>query len=355
MNTSELLKIRLHNQLLADHVINEPHKIVSWFGAMQSQSLEMAKWAIGSRLEGSTVSTIENALNTGKIIRTHILRPTWHFVAAEDIHWMFELSNPRIKPVYISYCRMIGVEETIIYKSIDILEKALTGNKHLTKEEISEILLHKNIKTDNHLLNMIIGRAEMEGIICNGKLRGNKQTYTLLQEWVPEKNKLSKEEALECLARKFFSSHSPATLQDFVWWSGLTVTEARKAIELIKNDFISEEINGRIFWMKNNISVPDKTEISALLLPPFDEFVVSYKDRSEIIEDQHYSKVMTKNGLFSPTIMLNGQIIGSWKKINTKNGIKIELSFFEKTNIKTQSLFKKEIKRLEAFYNNSSI
>lgn len=351
MNTSELLNLRLNNHLLADHAMKEPHEIVSWSGAMQSQAFDMAKWAIGARLKGSKVSTIEDALNTGKIIRTHILRPTWHFVASEDIHWMFELSNPRVKPMYISYCKMRGVDESFIYKTIPILEKALAGNKHLTKEEISGIFDKKNIEKDYGIINMILGRAEMEGIICNGKIINNKQTYTLLEEWVPKKNSITKEEALERLARKFFSSHSPATLQDFAWWSGLTVGESKQALEFIKNDFISEEINGRIFWIKNDFIISKDNNTSALLLPPFDEFVVSYKDRSEIIEDHHYSKVMTKNGLFSPTIMLNGKIVGSWKKIKKNNKIQIELSFFEKTSQKTKSLFKKEIKRVETFYN----
>lgn len=350
MTTAELLNIRLYNQLLSTHELKKPSEIVSWMGAMQSQALEMAKWAIGARLDNKVVKDIEEGLNTGEIIRTHILRPTWHFVSAEDIHWIFDLSNPRLKSVYQSYCRMSGADESTVNRAVPVLEKVLTDGKHLTKEEISDALQTQNLTLDSTHLNMALCYAEMEGLVVNGKLRGSKQTFTLLQEWAPRKAALSKEEALERLARKYFTSHGPATVHDFVWWSGLSVTECRQGVEAIKADFICETINGRDFWMKNIIKVPSAGEDSALLLPPFDEFVVSYKDRSEIIEAGHHGKVMTKNGIFSPTVMLNGEIIGSWKKIAKKGLPKVELSFFEKTSKTKQELFKSGIERVEAFY-----
>jgi len=181
-------------------------------------------------------------------------------------------------------------------------------------------------------------------------LRGNKQTFTSLGEWVTRKQTLQKEDALERLSRTYFNSHGPATIQDFAWWSGLSLTECKLGIKMIEDDFICETINGRDFWMKNDIQTLPVNGVSALLLPPFDEFVVSYKDRSEMINETHYGKVMTKNGLFSPTIMLDGKIIGSWKKIKKKDVIQIDLSFFEKMPRKIQALFDSEIERLKLFY-----
>lgn len=350
MNTLELLKIRLYNQLLADHSLKQPLEIVSWMGAMQSQSLDLAKWAIGVRSEGKTVKDIDALLNSGKVIRTHILRPTWHFVTADDIHWMYDLSNPRLKPIYRSYAKMRQVDDELIYKAIPILVKMLEGNKHLTKQEITEIFISQKKVFDIHTLNQIINYAEMEGLVVNGCVKGKEQSFTLLEEFAPRKETITKDEALERLARKYFSSHAPATIQDFSWWSGLSLTECRQGIDSIKQSLVCESVNGREFWMKNDISVPQTENDSALLLPPFDEFVVSYKDRSELIEDVHFGKVMTKNGLFSPTIMLNGEIVGSWKKTMKKGAPKIELSFFVKTPKKVQALFDPEIKRLENFY-----
>lgn len=379
MNTTELLQIRLHNQLLSTHNLKDSHEVVSWMGAIQSQALDQAKWAIGARLENNDMTDIEEALNRGKIIRTHILRPTWHFVSADDIHWMFDLSNPRLKPVYRSYAKMQGIDESLVYRVVPVLEKVLSGGKHLTKQEIGEALTTYDLTVDD-LLKHAISFAEMEGLLVNGRLKGNKQTFTLLGEWVPGKKAIHKEEALERLARKYFTSHGPATIPDFCWWSGLSLTECRQALEMIKADFVCETINGRDFWMRNDIKVPATDKDSALLLPSFDEFLVSYKDRSEVLEETYYGKVITKNGIFSPTIILNGEIIGTWKKVNRKsrenqncsdilkkqkdqkslkssidkeiqkNRPRIELLFFEKTSKKKQDLFKSEIERLENFY-----
>lgn len=354
MDTIELLNIRLFNQLLAGHHLKEPQEVVTWMGAMQSQTLDMAKWAIGSRLENKTVKDIDEALNTGQVIRTHILRPTWHFVSAGDIYWMNELTGPRLKPAYRSYVKTFGGDESLILSSVNVIGELLTGGKHLTKQEIGNALLTRDIQLDDPHLKMAISYAEIEGVLVNGRLNGNKQTFTLLEEWVPRTPSISKEEALERLARKYFTSHGPATLQDFVWWSGLSLTEGRKSLESIKPEFICESVNGRDFWMKNDIQCPPSNGDAPLLLPPFDEFVVSYKDRSEIIEEIHYGKVMTKNGLFSPTILMNGEIIGSWKKVSRKGSPQIELSLFGKPTKRKQDLFKSQIRRLEKFYSTES-
>lgn len=349
MTTPELLNIRLYNQLLISHDLTEPQEVVSWMGAMQAQALDIAKWGIGVRLGGRTVKDIEEALNTGKVIRTHILRPTWHYVAAEDHRWMFDLSNPQIKPIYVGYCKTVGADESEILRDIPLVEKALSDGKHLTKEEIGDLLESHKIM-DSQLVNLILYRAEMEGIICNGRVQGSKQTYTLLDGWVPRQPELCREEALERLARRYFTSHGPASIPDFAWWSGLSITDCRKAVGTIRHDFVCESLNGREFWMRNDIKTPPAGTVSALLLPSFDEFVVSYKDRSEIVRETHYEKVITKNGVFSPTAMLDGEVVGAWKKTIKKKAPSIELSFFEKTPQKIQRLFEPEIKRLKEFY-----
>lgn len=350
MNSTELLNIRLYNQLLSTHEMKEPHEIVSWMGAMQSQALGMAKWAIGSRLVNKHEKDITDALNTGKIIRMHTLRPTWHFVSAEDVHWMNELSYSRLKPVYRSYAKSLGADESLLYRYIPLIEELLSGGKHLSKQEIGNALAESGVFLDDNHLKLSLYFAELEGIIVNGELEGSRQTFTLLDEWAPRVSDISREEALERLARKYFTSHGPATLQDFAWWSNLSITECRQAMEMISPDFIRELINERECWMRNDTRTPPSNHASALLLAPFDEYVVSYKERSEMIEVAYYSKVITKNGIFSPTIMLNGEVIGSWKKSMKKNVPQITLTFFEKVPKKTIALFQPEIKRLEKFY-----
>ncbi len=350
MNPDELLHIRLYNQLLNLHELKTSREVVAHMGAMQSQALEMAKWAIGSRLQNHTVKSVTESLNRGEVIRTHILRPTWHFVAAEDLRWIYDLSYPRLKPVYRSYAKMLGADETVLYRYIPLIEELLSGGRHLSKQEMGDALTRRGVLLDDDHLSLLLSFAELEGLIVNGELNGNRQTFTLLEEWVPRTAPMSREESLERLARKYFSSHGPATLQDFTWWSGLSITECRQAVEMIRPDFILEKINGRECWMPNSICTPPSDHDLALLLAPFDEFVVSYKDRSEIIEETHYRKVITKNGIFSPTVMLNGKIIGSWKKSMKKNVPQVTLTFFEKVSKKTIHLFQPEIERLEKFY-----
>lgn len=350
METNDIRRIRLYNQLLAGNEMQTPQEVVRYMGAMQAQAFDMAKWAIGIRLKDGTNTGVEEAINTFKIVRTHILRPTWHFVSAEDIYWMIELTGPRLRPIYEGYGKSGGVDTDYVFRNFPLVEKLLDTNLCLTRQEIVSHLADQGVETSSSHVNQIMAYGEYEGLICSGPVKNNKHTYCLMRKHVPKVLSLHKEEALERLARRFFTSHAPATLQDFVWWSGLTMTDARKGVEFIKDHFISEEINGRTFLMPADIRVPDKAEASALLLPPFDEYVVSYKDRSEIIEDRHYAKVMTKNGLFSPTVMYNGEIIGSWRKINKNKKTDVELSFFTKPSKKTESLYMSAIHQVKEFY-----
>lgn len=350
MKVTDILIIRLHNQLLAGNQFTHPAQIVAWLGAMQSQNYEMAKWGIGVRLPGITNKQVEDAINKGEIVRTHILRPTWHFVAAEDIHWMLELTAARIKPAYEGYAKMRGVDEAFIKKGVELLPGLIEQHGHLTRIEISEHLIRLGLEVNEvHDVSYVVSKAELEGIVCSGEVRGSKQTYALLHQRVPRKVNLAKEEALEKLARKYFSSHGPATLDDYVWWSGLTKTDARKGIELIKHDFICEEIDGKQYWMRNDIQTPSSEKPLFHLLPAFDEYVVSYKYREEMIDKAYYRKVLTINGIFSPTIHYNGKIVGSWKRVVKKDKVVAELNFFDTTSKKVQGMFGKTIKAYQDF------
>ena len=348
MRPTDILKIRLYNQLLAGNKFTCPAEIVSWLGAMQSQNYEMAKWGIGVRLPGTTSQQIEKAFNEGDILRTHVLRPTWHFVIPEDIHWMLELTAPRIRRSFDGYIRMSGVKSETIHKGQDIAMLILEEYGHLTRQQLAEHLLLRGVELPEvRGLSYLMMNAEIDGLVCSGQIMGTQHTYALLNQRVPKKKVLSKEEMLEKLARKYFSSHGPATLDDYQWWSGLIKTDAKKGIESIKDDFISEEINGKTYWMPNDIQTPPGN--MSHLLPAFDEFVVSYKDRSEIIDETYYRKVLTINGLFSPTIHYNGKAVGTWKAVANKKETGAQLSFFETTPEKIQERFDKQIKNYEIF------
>ena len=266
--------IRLQNQQLLNPLFCQPKELVSWLGAMQAQNYSMVKWAVGMRLKSATIQTVEEALRKGEILRTHVMRPTWHLVAAEDIRWMLKLSAQRIKSANDSFAKGYNLEITdeLYAKSYNLLEKILCGNKSLTKQEIAEHFCCSGIlvEADNHRMTRFMVRAEQEGIVCSGEDKGGKYTYALLEERVPPVPEITKDEALARLARSYFRSHAPAVLQDFIWWSGLPVSEAKQAIYLIESELTAEQWNGQTWYVHEACRTRGKVSGRFHLLPSYD-------------------------------------------------------------------------------------
>ena len=294
--------IRLQNQQLLNPLFCQPKELVSWLGAMQAQNYSMVKWAVGMRLKSATIQTVEEALRKGEILRTHVMRPTWHLVAAEDIRWMLKLSARRIKSANDSFAKGYDLEITdeLYAKSYNLLEKILCGNKSLTKQEIAEHFCCSGIlvEADNHRMTRFMVRAEQEGIVCSGEDKGGKYTYALLEERVPPVPEITKDEALARLARSYFRSHAPAVLQDFIWWSGLPVSEAKQAIYLIESELTAEQWNGQTWYVHEACRTRGKVSGRLHLLPSYDEYLLGYKDRTDVLPKEHYPKAFTNNGLF---------------------------------------------------------
>lgn len=349
MNPDDISTLRLNNQQISATNLKTPKELVGWMGAMQSQDFNQAKWAIGLRLPHLTEAQIESAFNNGEIIRTHLMRPTWHFVSADDIYWMLELTAKQIKSTTKSRNRDLGLTEIVLGKSKEILAKILAGNQAMTKEEISTRLNESGISTEEQRLYHILMEAEIDSLICSGAMQGKKQTYALLEERVPVKRKLTKDEALPLLAKKYISSHGPATLSDFVWWSGLPVADARNALEMNKPTLISETIDSEIYWFAEPVSIPSPPPDSVYLLPAFDEYLISYKNRSAAITIDHHKKAISSNGIFRPVIVVNGQISGLWKRTIKKDTVWIQPDHFRPHNKKEESLILKAAKSFGNF------
>jgi hypothetical protein len=329
-NTNDkIADLRLVSHQLLDKTKNKkiktPQEIVLWMGAIQAQDYNMAKWAIGVRLDGYTDKMVEDAFNQGQFLRTHVLRPTWHFVAPATIRWMLQLSAERIKSSARSRDRDLEISESLYTRTNTLIQKALEG-KQLTRNELSEALEKAGIKVDSSRMVHFMMRAEVEGIVCSGAMQGKNQTYALLDERVAPQKSLPKEESLANLAQIYFNSHSPATLQDYVWWSGLSLTEAKQGLEAVKQDFYTEEINGRTYLISNTIKNIMPNEDSVYLLPAFDEYLIAYRDREAVFNPKNHSKAISSNGIFRPVIVVNGQVVGTWKKTTAKsNPIRFEL------------------------------
>lgn len=327
MNLRDIAHLRLDNQLLLNTPLTTAEEVVAYMGAMQAQDYAMSKWAVGIRMKAGTEKEVDKALDKGTILRTHVLRPTWHLVSAGDIYWMLALSRPRIMASLKSRHKELGLSDTLVKKSHRILEKALSGGEHVSRETLVEKLQAGKIDTTENRASHLLFSAELEGILCSG---AGKQTYALLEQRVPKKNLLPKEEALARLAGIYFNSRGPATLADFTWWSGLSPADARKALELVKKEFQQETIGEQAYWFSPPPSGIKKTSATNVqLLPAFDEFVISYKDRTAAVQLLHQKRAFSSNGIFWPTLLVNGQVTGLWKRSVKKDKVLIEPDFFE--------------------------
>jgi hypothetical protein len=350
MTHYEISHHRLVSQKLLETNSNSPEEIVRHLGAMQAQDYAMAKWAIGSRCD-ATEKEIEEVINSGKIIRTHILRPTWHFVAATDIHWMLDVSGPLVKRIMLSETKKYGYDEKEFERINTNIEKILAGNNHLTREEIVQELNIKKVSSEYYLSPVLIMMyAELTGLVCNGKMKGKQITYGLLEEKVLKpQSKLTKDEGLAKLAKRYFESHGPATLLDFSWWSGFPQTTAKLAIISIESELNSVEIDNQKYWFGTNFTGVDNFCESVHFLPAFDEILISYKTREASILLEHQSKAFTNNGIFKPVILENGKVIGTWKRTLKKDHAKIETQFFNETEDHKKSILFEGIKSFEKY------
>jgi hypothetical protein len=317
---------RINAQHLTNTSFSTPGDVLSWMGAIQAQDFAAAKWAISIRMKSSAEAEIEQAFNDGEILRTHILRPTWHFVHPKDIRWMLALTSPRVHAVNGYYYRQSGLDKSVFQKSNDIIAKVLKGGKQLTRTELNDTLLENKIPTQKLGLSFTIMQAELDGIICSGPRKGKQFTYMLLDERVPATSEITRDEALVELTKRYFQSHGPAQMQDFVWWSSLTVAEAKKGIE--NSGLKKEVIDNKTYWyVKKSEESNGKT---AFLLPPFDEYFVAYKNKSDILDERYKKHMNFGGGMISGAILISGVVVGTWKRTLRKDGVIINLQPFTK-------------------------
>jgi Winged helix DNA-binding domain len=330
MRAPLLIQNRLINQQIASAGFATVKDLVQYMGALQAQDYSMAKWAIGLRLQHTVDQQVEKALDKGSILRTHVLRPTWHFISANDIYWMLSLSAGQIMQRMKTMDKQLGLTASIFSRSNNIIEKALGEGRHLTREVLAEQLQAEKINLANNRLSHLLVRAELEQITCSGQMQDGKRTYALLANRVKKKIVLPREEALTKLASVYFRSRGPASLKDFVWWSGLSITEAKKGLHSISSELASVTINQQVYYYSRHIHAPPaKTGINTVyLLPAFDEYILGYADRTAVLATTHQSKLLTRNGIFFPAIVVNGRVCGLWKKIEEKESVVITVEFF---------------------------
>lgn len=345
MTNSDLLRHRLANQYLTQPTFQKPEDVVAALGAVQAQDYAGAKWALAQRMNpdtGVTDAVIERAFTEGKILRTHLMRPTWHFVTPADIRWLLELTAPRVNAVNAFMNRKLELDDSVFKRSAAALTKALQGGKQLTRAELGAALEQKDIPVkDGMRLGYIVHRAELDGLVCSGARRGKQFTYALLNERVPPAKKLKREEALVELTRRYFSTRGPATLQDFIWWSGLTMKDAKQGMNALDGEFEQEVFENQTYWFpRGGRPTVRPRRVSAHLLPNYDEYFIGYKNRDAFSIKEKAFKLEINDTVFNAHVIeLNGQLIGGWKRELQRNVVALKLTLLKNlTQTETRAL-----------------
>jgi hypothetical protein len=323
MKTADILRLRLECQGLARARFRKPEDVVGWFGAVQAQDYLGSLWALGLRMRRATESMVEAAEARRAIVRTWPMRGTLHFVAAGDARWLTRLLAPRVIARHSArWKREIGVDARMIARADEVLVGALEGGKRLTREQVYEALESRRIRTGGSRGLHILLCLAMQGRVCLAGRVGKQQTFALLDEWIPTSRELVSEEALAELAQRYFSSHGPATLKDFTWWSGLTSKEAQAAVSDAGSSLATATADGARYWWRDSGKrhAARSSSPQVRLLPAYDEYTVAYQDRSSIADGKSRA---SKMGLLSPAVLVDGRVVGSWKRVIERNGVRV--------------------------------
>ena len=318
---------RLHAQHLTGKPFASPVDAVRALTAVQAQDYAGGKWALGLRSRGVTEAMLDRLFDEGAILRTHVLRPTWHFVLPEDIRWLLELTGPRITRGIAGRHRELELDAKTLARASAAFAAALAGGRHLTRPELGEVLRKARISPEGQRLPHLLLQAELDGLITSGPRRGKLHTYALLEERVPAARRRDPAEAVAELTRRYFKSHGPAQLQDFVWWSGLTLADARKGIAVAGKALKQQSVEGKDYWFDADAGRASDGARVAHLLPNYDEYTVAYRDRAEILQA---GRTHDPFFVLSNVVTIGGTIRGGWRRTPKRNGVHVEVSALDR-------------------------
>jgi len=284
--------------------------------AVQAQDYLGAAWAIGQRVEASHSEAVDRLLADGRLVRTHVLRPTWHLVAAEDIRWLLALTGPRVQLGNASWYGRQEIDADAIRMSRAVLERVLAGGRSLTREELGRAFTAAGMSAVGPRLASLMMHAELEGIVCSGPLQGRRQTYVLLEECLPPTAARDRDEALAELAARYVAGHGPAQPIDLAWWSGLTVRDARRGLVLAGSALVRETHGGRELWASTSGTADDHAfePPSVRLLPNWDELTVAFRDRRDVIDPGLSPAARAPVSLLGNVVVRDGLVVGGWRR-----------------------------------------
>lgn len=323
---------RLLSQRLSRPTFRRAEEVVAWLGAVQAQDYAAAKWALGARMHGATDDDVEQAFARGDILRTHVLRPTWHFVTPHDIRRMLALTAPRVHVANATMYRRLGLDDGVFKKSSAALIKALEGGVHLTRSELRAELAAAGVASEGQFrMSYLMMHAELDGIICSGPRRGKQFTYALLDERAPLTVALGREEALSELARRYFVSHGPSRVEDFAKWSALTVADARGSLRYVRDELRRELLGTEEYWYAGPDANADAVSSSTgHFLSVYDEYVSGYRGWNLIVKDAVSQQLIAMDNALNSIVVVDGRIVGTWKRTIRKRDVLVEVNIMER-------------------------
>ncbi len=321
-----ILSLRMASHRLHHTELVTGAETVRWFGAMQAQDQNMCRWAASIRAHEHHTAA-QQAIDNGQIIRIHVLRPTWHLVHVDDVRHFLRLTAPRIRTPLMTWARKMGVDARALLQYNKQIAQLLQANGPMSRTELVEGLGARNKALGEYGASILLMNAELDEVICNAPMQNKETAYTLMDSRVPATQQLAVADALHVLAVRYFTSHGPATLADFTWWSGLSVADARKAFQSVLHIFDRIEVAGVTYLYKG--AYAPETIQAVRLLPSFDEYIISYKDRSAAIDACWQPLAITRNAIFKPVLIAGGRVVAIWSRTVKKDTTTIQLSFFE--------------------------
>jgi hypothetical protein len=350
MTARELIDQRLTNQLLAKTTSSRPEDVVAALGAVQAQDFTGAKWALGARVAKLTDAEVDRAVDEGRILRTHILRPTWHFVVPADIRWMLALTAPRVHGFSSSAYRKFELETKVFGRCHKAIVRALEGGNHLTRGELKAVLRKAGVESETVRLGLILMHAELSALICSGPRRGTHGTYALLEERVPAARALSTDEALGELTRRYVRSHGPVTIRDFAWWSGLSMSDARRGFASIASELEQHVLEDLTYYASANTPARRSKRTAmptAWLLPNYDEYFIAYKDRDLVLRGT--PTTLGARPEFAHLLSIDGRLTGIWKRTFSARTAGIDLRTFRPLTKPERAAVDNAVKRYATF------
>ena len=328
MKPVDVARLRLHAQQLVEPPVVTPAQVVARLGAVQAQDWFGGGWGLGLRGRTTTAAHVERALAEGEILRTHVLRPTWHFVAPADIRWMLALTGARVNAACMTRQRALELDDRTLRRTRAVLERVLAGGRSMTRPELAQAMRDAGVSPDGQRMPHVLMVAEVQGLVCSGPRRGSQFTWALLEERVPPAPAdvpADRDAMLVELARRYFTTRGPATPHDFAWWSGLTVGDARRAVAALGPALEQVEIDGVAHWMDAAAQVPSSRAPVARLLPNYDEYFIGHRERGAMLARLRAAGGDIANVALSGHLLaIDGQVVGFWARATKAMAVEVE-------------------------------